>query len=171
MNMHSMRSLPYAVLMLVAACMTATAMAADRKQAPDFELPDMNGAMQKLSAHQGTVVVLNFWATWCPECITEIASLNRFTDQYRDKGVTVLSVSVDKSEAALRSFLSDIPVHYPVMLDNTGDVFVRKYLIRGLPATVVIDSQGFIAAKLLGAQEFDTAEFTKRIDGLLGQRP
>jgi hypothetical protein len=80
-------------------------------------------------------------------------------------------VSVDKSEAALRSFLSDIPVHYPVMLDSTGDVFVRKYLIRGLPATVVIDRQGFIAAKLLGAQEFDTAEFTKRIDGLLGQRP
>ncbi len=139
------------------------------KEAPDFQLTDLGGTVHALSGLRGNVVVLNFWATWCPECLVEIDSLSAFAEKYGKRGVVVLSVSVDKNEAALREFLGGHPVRFPVMIDREGDVFVRKYTIRGLPATIIIDRQGIIAARMLGAQEFLSKDFTGKIDGLLGK--
>ncbi len=139
------------------------------KEAPDFQLTDLGGTTRTLSGLRGSVVVLNFWATWCPECLIEIDSLSAFAEKYGKRGVVVLSVSVDKNEAALRDFLAGHPVRFPVMIDREGDVFVRKYTIRGLPATIIIDRQGVIAARMLGAQEFLSKDFTGKIDMLLGK--
>ncbi len=139
------------------------------KQAPDFGLADVTGSLHRLSDSRGKVVVLNFWATWCPECLSEIDSLSAFTEKYRNRDVVVLTVSVDKNEAALTDFLKGHPVKFPVLIDREGDVFVRKYTIRGLPATLLIDRTGAIAERMLGAEDFLSAEFTKRIEGLLGK--
>ncbi len=145
-----------------------SALAAENgKQAPDFQLVDLAGKTQRLSDHRGNVVVLNFWATWCPECIAEIGSLNAFAEQYRKKGVVVLGVSEDASESALREFLRAHPVAFPVMIDRAS--VARTYVLRGLPATLIIDRQGGLAAKLMGAQEFLSPDFTGKIDGLLGK--
>jgi len=157
-----------AVILLL---MVPLAAAADMRPAPDFELPDLAGKVQKLSDYKGKVVVLNFWATWCPECQIEIPSLDAFAKQYGPRGAVVLSISMDKSESALRAFLAGTPVSYVVMMDPTGEVFVHKYFIRGLPATIIIDRHGMIAAKMLGAQEFQSPEFTKQIDDLLAGKP
>jgi peroxiredoxin len=140
------------------------------KPAPDFQITDLSGTVRTLSDLRGSVVVLNFWATWCPECLTEIDSLSSFTDKYGKRGVVVLGISVDKNEASLREFLADHPVKYPVMIDKTGDVFARKYLIRGLPATIIIDRHGTVAAVMLGAQDFLSQEFTEKIEPLLGSK-
>ena len=137
------------------------------KPAPDFQLADLSGTVHKLSDLRGSAVVLNFWATWCPECLMEIDALSAFAEQYEKKGVAVLSVSVDKNEGSLREFLQGHPVRFPVLTDQKGDVFVRKYFIRGLPATIIIDPQGNIAAVMLGAQNFTAREFTEKIDRLL----
>ncbi len=139
------------------------------KPAPDFQLTDLGGTVHKLSDLRGKVVVLNFWATWCPECLSEIDSLSSFAEQYRKKGAVVLSISMDKSEWALKDFLQGHPVKFPVMVDPEGDVYVRKYSIRGLPATIIVDRQGNLAARMLGAQEFTSQEFTAKVDGLLGK--
>ena len=138
-----------------------------RKAAPDFQLADLAGITHRLADLHGKVVVLNFWASWCPECLAEIDALSALTEKYRSKGVVVLSISLDKNEQALRAFLEAHPVKFPVMLDREGDMFVRKYAVRGLPATIIIDRQGTIAARMLGAQEFISRDFTGRIDGLL----
>ncbi len=142
--------------------------AENAKQAPDFQLADLSGMVHRLSDLHGGVVVLNFWATWCPECLVEIDSLSAFAEKYGKRGVVVLSISLDKDEQALRDYLHSHPVRFPVMIDRDGGVFVRKYIIRGLPATVLIDRQGSVAARLLGAQEFMSQEFIGKIDGLLG---
>ncbi len=159
------------VVIAVLSCLLFPAMlraAENGKQAPDFKLADLGGTARSLSELRGRVVVLNFWATWCPECLVEIDSLSAFAQKYEGKGVVALSVSVDKSEAALRDFLAGHPVKFPVMLDREGDIF-RKYMVRGLPATVIIDRQGVIAARMMGAQEFLSRDFTTKIDGLLGK--
>jgi peroxiredoxin len=138
--------------------------------APDFQLDDLSGKVHRLADHRGSVVVLNFWASWCPECLVEIPSLSAFADHYRGKGVEVISISMDKNEQDLRDFVAKHPIHYPVTIDRNGDVFIRKYFIRGLPATVIVDRQGNIAAKMLGAEDFLSPEFTNRIDQLLGRK-
>ena len=159
-----------ALMVLVVALAPLSAPAAPRQAlAPDFELADLSGTTTKLSSFRGSVVVLNFWATWCPECVVEIPSLNEFSDQYRGKGVTVLSVSLDRSEEALRTFVTEHPVRFPVLLDTSGDVFVTRYRTRALPATVIVDQQGGIVARLPGRQDFLSRGFTKRIDELLGR--
>jgi thiol-disulfide isomerase/thioredoxin len=172
--MPARRPFPPVLTSLAVVILTAlplVAAAADRKPAPDFTLTDLNGKVQQLSSYQGKVVVLNFWATWCPECQIEIPSLDAFEKQYGPRGVVVLSVSMDKSESALREFLAGNPVSYVVMMDPTGEVFVHKYFIRGLPATVIIDRHGLISSRMLGAQEFQSKDFTQLIDGLLAEKP
>jgi len=153
-----------AVLLLALATPAASS---NTDPAPDFALADLAGQVTKLSDLRGSVVVLNFWATWCPECVIEMPSLRAFTDQYRTKDVTVLTVSIDRSEKDLRTFLEEHPVPFPVLRDPSGDVFVTKYRTRALPATVVIDREGGIAARLYGRQDFQARGFTKRIEELL----
>ncbi len=173
MPLRSSKTVVPAAVIFVLCCVLpfgATAQGVENgKPAPDFQLTDLGGKVRKLSDLRGSVVLLNFWATWCPECLTEVDSLSAFTEKYQNKGVAVLAVSVDKNEASLADFMKKHPVSFPVMIDRDGEVFVRKYSIHGLPATIVIDRQGIVAARMLGAQEFLSQDFRAKIDGLLAK--
>ncbi len=166
---HTIFLLLAVAALLVLAAASGEAAQGTRPEAPDFEFRDLSGSSIRLSDHRGKVVVLNFWATWCPECINEIPSLSGFAERYAGRGVAVLAISLDKSEQGLRNFLRDRPVRFPVMIDRDGDVYVKQYHVLGLPATIIIDRRGGIAARLLGGQDFLSQEFTKRIDGLLAE--
>jgi len=166
MRPHLLASALLAILVILWPHEALPASPADA-QAPDFELADLSGAVTRLSDHRGSVVVLNFWATWCKECVIELTSLETFADQYRGKGVTVLSVSVDRHQEALRTFLAEHPLPFSVLLDPHGDVFVTRYRTRALPATVLVDRQGAIAARLPGRQDFLSWSFRNRIEELL----
>lgn len=135
--------------------------------APDFQLPGLDGRPTRLSDLRGKVVVLNFWATWCPECVIEIPSLNAFADAYRGQDVAILAVSVDKSEEAVREFLVNNAMRFTVLLDREGEVFVGKYTTRALPSTVLIDRSGRIAVRLPGQQDFRSRGFDQRVRELL----
>jgi peroxiredoxin len=168
MNLNTFRPAFFLLLMMFIALAPLSALGAPRSvPAPDFELADLSGTVTKLSALRGSVIVLNFWATWCPECVDELSSLNEFSERYRSRGVTVLGVSVDRNEEALRKFLAGHPVRFPVLLDGRGEVFVARYKTRALPATVIVDRQGAIAARLPGRQDFLSRKFTDRIEDLL----
>jgi len=157
---------------LVLSSLGSPSAAPARPQAPDFELADLAGKPVRLSGLRGAVVVLHFWATWCPECVEELPSLNAFADRFRGRNVTILSVSVDRSESALKAFLAEHPLRFPVLLDPDGDVFVSRYRTRALPATVVIDRQGAVAARLPGRQDFLSRGFRNRIEELIeGRKP
>jgi len=79
---------------------------AEKQANLDFTVKDMNGAKVRLADYKGKVILVNFWATWCPPCIEEIPSLNEFQRRFAGSGVVVLGVSVDKDEKAYRAFLS-----------------------------------------------------------------
>lgn len=139
---------------------------ADSAPAPDFSVPDLSGTVQTLSSYRGRIVVLNFWATWCPGCVHELPSLSAFAEA--DKDVVVLGVASERNLETTRTFLSSSPVKYPVLVDTSGDIFVRKYMIRALPCTVVVDRKGNIAERIFGAQNFQSAGFREKIKRLKG---
>lgn len=166
MNMHLVKTAFFAAMVIVLSSWSASADAEDVR-APDFELADLSGGVTRLSALRGKVVVLNFWATWCPECVEEMPSLNAFANRYHSKDVIVLGISVDRSEEAVRKYLKIHPTTFTVLLDGNGDVFVTRYRTRALPTTVIVDRQGAIAARLAGRQNFLSRRITSLIDGLL----
>ena len=135
--------------------------------APDFTLPTLDGGTQTLSDLRGQVVVLNFWASWCPPCRAEMPALARVAQEYADRGVTVLAVNAtasDSREAAQR-FLHDIGVtDLPVVLDTDGQV-VQTYRISAFPTTFFVDAQGVIRDIVVGGP-LSEASLRARLDDL-----
>ncbi len=124
--------------------------AADRTEAPDFALKDADGRTIRLSDCRGQVVVLNFWATWCPPCRVEIPWFVEFQRAYRDRGFTVIGVSLDEGGwDPVRPFLARHKVNYPVAIG--GEDVTRSYGgVESLPTTLIVDRQGRIAATHVG---------------------
>lgn len=135
--------------------------------APDFSLKNSAGDLQGISQYANQVVLLNFWATWCAPCVSEMASLDRLYKKYKDKGFAVLAVSVDEEGwKAIEEFLKKIPVTFPILLDSdfkTADLY-GTYRV---PESYLIDRKGQIIEKILGAQEWDSPEMTAKIDKLI----
>lgn len=124
--------------------------ASSRKPAPDFELKDMNGKTIRLSAYRGQVVLLNFWATWCGPCKIEIPWFIEFQRTYKDRGFTVIGVSVDEDGwEAVRPFLASRKVNYPVVV-STLEVEQKFGGVEALPISFLIDREGRIASTHVG---------------------
>lgn len=121
-----------------------------RKPAPDFELRDMNGKTIRLSGYRGQVVLLNFWATWCGPCKIEIPWFIEFQRTYKDRGFTVIGVSVDEDGwEAVRPFLASRQVNYPVLV-STVEVEQKYGGVEALPVSFLIDREGRIASTHVG---------------------
>jgi cytochrome c biogenesis protein CcmG, thiol:disulfide interchange protein DsbE len=137
------------------------------KPAVDFPLT-LAGKSEHLSDLKGKVVVLNFWATWCPPCVEETPSLNRLEKYIDSRGGMVLGVSVDDDGAAYENFLKDQSVVFPTYRDpskkSAADYGTSLY-----PETYIIDRRGKIARKIVGAQQWDSAEMLQYFDAILGQ--
>ncbi len=117
--------------------------------APDFTLQDMNGNTLSLSQYKGKVVIIDFWATWCPPCRTAIPGLERLYKAYNAKGLVVLGISVDQGGWDLvKEFKTGSGITYPV-LKGTDDVFV-KYMVRTIPMLVITDRNGKVRKRLIG---------------------
>ena len=125
--------------------------------APDFELPDRNGNAVHLSALAGSVVVVNFWASWCQPCREEMPILQAISEKYADQGLVVLGVNTtytDSLDAAL-AFVDELKLTFPILFDETGEVGERKYRVYGLPTSYWIDREGVIRSVQLGAMTED----------------
>jgi cytochrome c biogenesis protein CcmG, thiol:disulfide interchange protein DsbE len=135
--------------------------------APDVALPASDGSAVVLSNLRNNVVVLNFWASWCPPCRAEMPALNRIADKYRSLGVTVLGVNAtdQDDEAAARSFARAQGLTFPILLDNTG-VAGNAYRLRSLPTTYFIGKNGVISDIVIGGPMSDAA-IESRIKRLL----
>lgn len=135
------------------------------KAAPDFSLNDAAGKAVRLSDFKGKVVVLNFWATWCVPCKTEIPWFIEFEKTYAARGFTVLGVSMDEDGwKAINPYVAKAQVNYPVVLGNE-DVNREYGGFDALPTTLVIGRDGkvaFLHAGLIGRDEYE-----KEIRGLL----
>ena len=103
------------------------------RQAPAFELKDVDGNTVSLSSYKGTVVLLNFWATWCPSCREEFPSLNKLSRQLKNKKFSVIAVSIDRSVSDVRDFLKKHPSGFTVLVDHSLSVSRTLYKVFVLP--------------------------------------
>lgn len=138
----------------------------DRKPAPEFSLKDSSGKTVKLSDYRGKVVLLNFWATWCPPCQTEIPWFVDFQKQYKDRGFAILGVSLDEEGwNAVRPYAARKNLNYEVMIGGE-DVAQLYGGVNALPSTFIIDRQGRIANSHTGLAAKNT--YQQEIVQLLG---
>ncbi len=157
---------------MTAALLTVAVLAAgapkDRKAAPDFALKDATGATIKLSAHKGEVVLLDFWATWCHGCQTEIPWFMEFATRYRDRGLAVIGVATDDDGwTSVRPYMREKGMNYPVVIGT--ETLAKRYDVTALPVTFLIDRSGAIAFVHAGLPERGKGEVESEIGKLLGE--
>lgn len=117
--------------------------------APDFTLQDLDGKTVTLSEFKGKVVVIDFWATWCPPCRASIPGLESIHREYSSKGVVLLGVSLDDGGwDYVKSFRQEYGITYRI-LKGTEDV-ATKYMVRSIPMIVLVDREGKMQKRLLG---------------------
>ena len=134
------------------------------QKAPDFALQDSDTKIA-LNQFRGQVVVLNFWATWCPPCNEELPSLMSMQDRVRPKGIVVVGISIDVDEDAYHRFLRQRNVNFLSVRDPQQRI-ADLFGVHGWPETYVIDRQGVVRRKIVGPINWnapDVVEFLKRL--------
>ncbi|MBA3697098.1 MAG: TlpA family protein disulfide reductase [Methylotenera sp.] len=115
-------------------------------------LPDENGVSQALSQYQGKIIVLNFWATWCPPCREEMPELSELHKEYQAKNVVVLGIAIDE-QAQVKMFRKEMPVSYPLFAAEEEGMSLASNLGNNkgvLPYTVIIDNKGKVIKTYFG---------------------
>lgn len=139
---------------------------AARKAMPDFTLHDLSGQSWQLSAHRGDVVLVNFWATWCPPCREETPGLIRVARRYAPQGLSVAGISMDEGGAApVRQFVREYGISYPVMMPDSNFLLANE--VESLPTTLLIDRQGRLAKTYVGG--VPEREFRSDVEALLSE--
>ncbi len=137
--------------------------------APDFVLPGEDGKTYRLGDYRGKVVVLNFWATWCPPCRYEMPAMERAWQKVKGKGVVFLAVNVGEDEDQIFQFLGDYPVTFPILMDQKGEI-VKRYPVVGLPTTYIISPNGRVTHRAVGTREWDHARLISQLLGMVTKK-
>jgi peroxiredoxin len=117
--------------------------------AEDFRLVDLEGKQQSLSQYRGKVVLVNFWATWCKPCTTEMPAMQATYDKLREKGFVVLAINELEDEAKVRDHIKQYGHTFPVLLDRDNKV-ANQFGVFGLPVSVFIDEKGVVQEYIKG---------------------
>lgn len=132
---------------------------------PAVVLSDLDGRDVMIpDDFRGRVVILHFWASWCPYCLEEMPAFEKLYGKYREKGLAVLAVNVGQDRDTVEAFLGRLGISYPVLLDSDRKA-ARKYGVVGLPRTYLLDRKGAIKYKVLGEAGEET--FNKFVLNLL----
>ncbi|HLZ42382.1 MAG TPA: TlpA disulfide reductase family protein [Candidatus Sulfotelmatobacter sp.] len=142
--------------LLASGCYTGSRPPHVGSAAKDFSVQDSDRKVS-LDQFRGQVVVLNFWATWCPPCVEELPSLMTMQEQLRGKGIVVLGVSIDVDQDAYHRFLRQHGINFLTVRDPEQKV-AGIYGTSGWPETYIIDRQGVMRRKFIGAVDWNTPE-------------
>ncbi|MEA3544358.1 MAG: TlpA disulfide reductase family protein [Thermodesulfobacteriota bacterium] len=135
--------------------------------APDFTLTDMEGQPVSLSQFRGKVVILNFWATWCPPCREEMPSMEQLYRENKDQDLVMLAVNVDENgKAAVTKFLKRTPHSFPILLDSEN-IAQNAYGVFRFPESFIIDRNGIVVEKIIGGRDWMTGSVFKLVNFLL----
>jgi len=178
MTLHKV--MPFKLLSVFLCCLLMfSAQAAEREQpklghtltaisksvpAPDFTLEDMDGKKFSLKDYRGKVVLLNFWATWCPPCRREMPSMERLYEKFKGKNFVVLALNQMEDVDQVFTYTGELQVTpaFPILFDKDSNVS-RAYSVLGLPTTYLIDKEGNIRFRAIGGRDFDHPEVQKLI--------
>jgi cytochrome c biogenesis protein CcmG/thiol:disulfide interchange protein DsbE len=134
--------------------------------APNFSIVTEHGKTLTRSDFGGKLLVLNFWASWCPPCITELPSLNQFATEYASQGVVVLGVSIDKNEHLYKNFLAQRQVAFDTARDPEANISA-SYGTFQIPETYLIDRNGKVLEKVISNMDWMDPQFLARVKGML----
>jgi len=132
----------------------------------DFTLPVLGGGNATLSSYRGKVVILNFWATWCPPCRTEMPSMETLYQRFNAQGLEILAVDIGESASTVQQFIRSAGYTFPVLLDSANRVS-SVYGIKNIPTTYIIDREGKRIGRVIGGIMWDNPRVIAAIDALL----
>ena len=135
------------------------------KRAEDFSLNTPGSGKFRLFDHHGQVVLINFWATWCPPCLEEMPAMERLYRQHRDGGFTLVAVSVDADSKLVAPFVTARKFSFPVALDPSMNM-ANTYGVRALPSSFIVARDGTLAALAIGPRHWDNDAAHSLIEGL-----
>ena len=158
-----------ALLALLTACDRGAQPRFVAKPAPDFTVQDSDRRIA-LSDLKGKVVVLNFWATWCPPCVEEMPSLVRMQQNLRASDIVVFAVSVDVDEAIYKKFLNDYNAKELLTVRDPEQVGAKLYGTTGFPETFIIDRSGVVQRKLVGPINWTSPDMTNYLLTIAGTK-
>ncbi len=134
--------------------------------APDFNLMSLSGEEVRLSNLRGKVVIVNFWASWCPPCREEIPSLVSLNSAMTGKNFRLLAISIDKGgKNAIAPFFNKLGITLPTLFDPDGSVS-EKYGVTGVPETFIVDGQGIIRKKVVGPIDWGAPDVIRFVSDL-----
>ena len=139
------------LVLLVTGCSTGSESLGARvgEPAPDFQLQSLDGQTVSLGNLQGKPVLINFWATWCPSCVSEMPYIQEIYEEWSDKGLVVLAINIGESSSKVEEFMQNHNLSFIVLLDTRQDV-VQRYNFQYIPTTFFIDEDGIIQEKVIG---------------------
>ena len=137
----------------------------------EFSLPDLKGDMTSFSEYRGKVVFLNFWATWCKPCEEEMPSMQHLYETLQKRDFVMVAISVDKEDTdVIQEFVDEYGLTFEVLHDRKGRI-KEAYKTTGVPETYIIDQNGVIAEKVMGARKWENAYAIKTILDLMDNGP
>jgi thiol-disulfide isomerase/thioredoxin len=128
----------------------------------DFKVLTLEGSSKLRSSSKGKIVLLNFWATWCPPCKAEIPSIESLSRAMKDLPFEVFAVDLGEVPLSVKAFLAENKMSYPVYLDPTNSL-ARTYASQGIPTTYILDKSGKFIASMVGSFEYTKPEFLSLI--------
>jgi thiol-disulfide isomerase/thioredoxin len=138
--------------------------------APELKASDLKGAPKSLADYRGKVVLLNFWASWCPPCLREMPSMERLRVKMAGRPLAVVALDSAETREEVDAYLSRMKLGFPILLDPEGSN-TKLWKVFALPTTFLLDAEGRVRYVLTGPTEWDEGEALEIIESLLAELP
>jgi thiol-disulfide isomerase/thioredoxin len=138
----------------------------EQSEPPALNLPDLGGRQHDLASYRGQVVLVNFWASWCPPCLAEMPSMQRLATALKDKPFRLLAVNVKESRSKAWKFMKLLKVNFTALLDSRGEA-AEAWNVQIYPTSYLIDAEGRVRYVAYGPVEWDSQDIIQRIEALL----
>ena len=138
------------------------------KPAPELKAHDLTGAAKSLANYRGKVVLLNFWASWCPPCLREMPSMERLRLKMAGRPIEIVALASAESAGDVKDFLSKMQLGFPILLDPEGSN-TKRWKVFALPTSFLLDAKGRVRYVLTGPTEWDEGEVLSIIETLLSE--
>ena len=137
-----------------------------KERAPDAAYTLLDGSRGQVADLRGKVVLVNFWATWCPPCLAEMPAMERLWQQHRDGDFVMVAISVDADPAKVAPFVAQHKLTFPIVLDPTMQV-ASAYGVRALPSSFLVDRAGHLTGLAIGPRPWDNDASHSLVEGLV----
>lgn len=138
--------------------------------APELKALDLRATPKTLADYRGKVVLLNFWASWCPPCLKEMPSMERLRAKAEARGLVIVALNSAETREEVDAYLSKMKLRFPILLDPDGSN-TRRWNVFALPTTFLLDAEGRIRYVLTGPTEWDQGEALQVIEAMLAELP